>query len=157
MGLIWITVKIVSKNEDPTRLSNGVTEQITRHFDPPTRISGTPSLRHRENAAYEFKVNENRGMARTLRWEPLNMGRDRSDQGVDVGCHEHIADALYLSAELLKLANEPREDCEHDGCLLLDGVVRDCAWKIRQVALQWRADLAALDGVEKEQLKEVKR
>jgi hypothetical protein len=87
----------------------------------------------------------------------LNMGRDRSDQGVDVGCHEHIADALYLSAELIKLANEPREDCEHDGCLLLDGVARDCAWKIRQVALQWRADLAALEGVEGEQLKEVKR
>ena len=73
-----------------------------------------------------------------------------------MGCPEHIADALYLSAELLKLANEPREDCEHDGCLLLDGVVRDCAWKIRQVALQWRADLAALDGVEEEQLKELK-
>jgi hypothetical protein len=24
--------------------------------------------------------------------------------------------------------------------MLLDGVVRDCAWKIRQAALQWRLD-----------------
>ena len=65
-----------------------------------------------------------------------------------MGCQEHIARALNLSIELLKLANEPREDCEHDGCLVLDGVARDCAWKIRQVALQWRVDLAALDGVD---------
>jgi hypothetical protein len=25
--------------------------------------------------------------------------------------------------------------------MLLDGVVRDCAWKIRQAALQWHRDL----------------
>lgn len=61
-------------------------------------------------------------------------------------CHQHVAQALQLSAELLKLAKEQPEDCEHDGCLLLDGVVRDCAWKIRQAALQLRVELAALDG-----------
>ena len=65
-----------------------------------------------------------------------------------MGCHEHVARALHLSAELLKLANEPREECAHDGCLLLDGVARDCAWKIRQVALQWRIDLATLEELE---------
>jgi len=65
-----------------------------------------------------------------------------------VECDHHIARALHLSSELLKLANEQREDCEHDGCLLLDGVARDCAWKIRQVALQWRVDLAALNGID---------
>jgi hypothetical protein len=84
-------------------------------------------------------------------------GRYRPEQGVDVGCQEHVARALNLSAELLKLANEPREDCEHDGCLVLDGVARDCAWKIRQVALQWRVDLAVLDGldgIEKTKMKE---
>ena len=66
-------------------------------------------------------------------------------------CDHHIARALHLSSELLKLANEQREDCEHDGCLLLDGVARDCAWKIRQVALQWRVDLVALEGVDEKQ------
>ena len=71
-----------------------------------------------------------------------------------MACDHHIADALRLSSELLKLANEPRDDCEHDGCLLLDGVARDCAWKIRQVALQWRVDLAALDCVDMEQAQE---
>lgn len=74
-----------------------------------------------------------------------------------MGCHQHIASALHLSAELLKLANEPREECDHDGCLLLDGVVRDCAWKIRQVALQWRADLAALNGKDDQEKTGVRR
>lgn len=68
-----------------------------------------------------------------------------------MGCDQHVARALRLSAELLELANEPREECRHDGCLLLDGVARDCAWKIRQVALQWLIDLVALDRIEDQQ------
>jgi len=48
---------------------------------------------------------------------------------------------LRLSAELLELADEQRDECLHDSCMLLDGVVRDCAWKVRQAALQWRLDL----------------
>ena len=55
-------------------------------------------------------------------------------------CEHHVAEALQLSSELLSLANEQRSQCEHDACMLLDGVVRDCAWKIRQAALQWRLD-----------------
>jgi hypothetical protein len=53
-------------------------------------------------------------------------------------CQEHVSEALRLSTELMNLADEPRDSCEHDGCMLLDGVIRDCAWKIRQAALQWR-------------------
>lgn len=56
-------------------------------------------------------------------------------------CQDHVSEALRLSAELMKLADAQRGDCEHDGCILLDGVIRDCAWKIRQAALQWRLDL----------------
>jgi len=52
-----------------------------------------------------------------------------------------VSEALRLSAELLKIANDQEIQCEHDGCLLLDGVIRDSAWKIRQAALQWRIDL----------------
>ena len=58
-----------------------------------------------------------------------------------MSCHHHVSEALRLSAEIIELANEERKGCEHDGCLLLDGVVRDCAWKIRQAALQWCLDL----------------
>jgi len=56
-------------------------------------------------------------------------------------CQDHVSEALRLSAELMKLADEQRGGCEHDGCILLDGVIRDCAWKIRQASLQWRLDL----------------
>ena len=56
-------------------------------------------------------------------------------------CDEHIARALELSDQLLELANADRNGCEHDGCLLLDGIVRDSALKIRQVALRWRYEL----------------
>lgn len=61
--------------------------------------------------------------------------------GRTVACDHHVAEALRLSAELLKIADEQQNQCEHDGCILLDGVIRDSAWKIRQAALQWRIDL----------------
>ena len=56
-------------------------------------------------------------------------------------CDEHIARALELADSLLELANADRNGCEHDGCLLLDGIVRDSALKLRQVALRWRFEL----------------
>lgn len=64
-------------------------------------------------------------------------------------CHDHVSEALRLSSELLRLADERRDRCEHDSCLLLDGVVRDCAWKLRQAALQWRLDLSDSRSAEK--------
>jgi hypothetical protein len=72
-----------------------------------------------------------------------------TDQENSVACHHHVAEALRLSAELLELADEQREGCDHDGCLLLDGMMRDCAWKIRQAALQWRLDLGESRIVER--------
>jgi hypothetical protein len=65
-----------------------------------------------------------------------------------LNCQEHVTEALRLSAKLMKLADEQRSSCEHDGCMLLDGVIRDCAWKIRQAALQWRLDLGARGEIE---------
>jgi len=62
-------------------------------------------------------------------------------------CQDHVSEALRHSAELMKLADEQRSGCNHDGCMLLDGVMRDCAWKIRQAALQWRLDLGERDDV----------
>ncbi len=58
-----------------------------------------------------------------------------------MNCEQHIARALELSDQLIELANADRNGCEHDGCLLLDGIVRDSALKIRQVALRWRYEL----------------
>ena len=65
-----------------------------------------------------------------------------------MACHDHVSEALRLSAELLGLADEQRDICEHDGCMLLDGVVRDCAWKVRQAAIQWRLDLDEQNSAE---------
>ena len=58
-----------------------------------------------------------------------------------MGCQEHVSEALRLAAELLALADGDRNGCEHDACMLLDGVIRDCGWRIRHGALQWRLDL----------------
>lgn len=53
-----------------------------------------------------------------------------------MNCDEHVQRALRLTTELLDLANEERDDCRHDHCLLLDGILRDCAMQIRKQALQ---------------------
>jgi hypothetical protein len=60
-----------------------------------------------------------------------------------------VSEALRLSALLMQLADDRKDSCEHDGCMLLDGVVRDCAWKIREAALQWRLGLDETRRAEK--------
>jgi len=54
-----------------------------------------------------------------------------------------VDQALELSSRLLELANEPRETCEHDGCLVLDGVLLDCALEIRRSATLRRYELSS--------------
>jgi hypothetical protein len=51
-----------------------------------------------------------------------------------VDCRTHRELSIQLSELLLKHANKARPECEHDGCLILDGVMRDCALKIRRLA-----------------------
>ena len=48
-----------------------------------------------------------------------------------------------MSAQLLEVANGDHDGCELDGCLLLDGLVRDSAMKIRQEALLLQRRLEA--------------
>lgn len=72
--------------------------------------------------------------------EPRESPRFGSEWRWPLKCEHHVSEALRLSTELLSLVNEQRSQCEHDACMLLDGIVRDCAWKIRQAALQWRLD-----------------
>ncbi len=57
-------------------------------------------------------------------------------------CRTHVDQALELSSRLLELANEPREECDHDGCLVLDGVLLDCALEIRRTATLRRTELS---------------
>ncbi len=62
-------------------------------------------------------------------------------------CQDHTAEVMELSRELLRIADSQREECDHDGCLLLDGVVRDCGWQLRNAALHWQNQLDILHDV----------
>ena len=49
-------------------------------------------------------------------------------------CNEHIKESLDLVRSLIILADEGERDSQDDGCRLLYGVIRDCAYKIRNEA-----------------------
>ena len=49
-------------------------------------------------------------------------------------CNENIRKALELARELTVLADEGDSNGEDDGCHVLYGVIRDCAYKIRAQA-----------------------
>ncbi len=53
-------------------------------------------------------------------------------------CNEHIREALELARQLIVLADEGDLDSEDDGCRVLYGVVRDCAYTIRAQASRER-------------------
>ena len=60
-------------------------------------------------------------------------------------CQEHAAKVMELSQELLNLTKSLREECDHDGCLLLDGIVLDCGWRLRNAAQRWHSKLQILE------------
>ena len=49
-------------------------------------------------------------------------------------CNEHLREALELARRLIILSDQGDLDSEDDGCHILYGVVRDCAYKIRMQA-----------------------
>jgi hypothetical protein len=49
-------------------------------------------------------------------------------------CNEHIVEVLEMARQLLILADLGDLDSQDDGCGVLYGVVRDCAYKIRAQA-----------------------
>ena len=51
-------------------------------------------------------------------------------------CARHAELALELSEGLLALSSGDHGECERADCLLLDGIVRDCARAVRQAALE---------------------
>lgn len=58
-------------------------------------------------------------------------------------CFNHLNEALVISRAMMQLADRREVDCSHDGCLLLDSVIRDCAYKIRAAAERFRCELEA--------------
>ncbi|MBM4148468.1 MAG: hypothetical protein FJ224_05440 [Lentisphaerae bacterium] len=49
---------------------------------------------------------------------------------------ENLSSAIRLADEMNSLANDGDEYSQDDGCCVLYGIVRDCAFKIRLRALQ---------------------
>ncbi|MFC1737342.1 hypothetical protein ACFL1X_14615 [Candidatus Hydrogenedentota bacterium] len=49
-------------------------------------------------------------------------------------CNEHIRTALEMARKLTILADDGEAEMEDDGCGVLYGVVRDCAYRIRAEA-----------------------
>jgi hypothetical protein len=51
-------------------------------------------------------------------------------------CHEYQDHQLALVGTLLLLADRHDTECELDDCLLLNGAIRDFAYKLRGIARQ---------------------
>ena len=49
-------------------------------------------------------------------------------------CDKHILKTLELTAEMIDLANRGDEDRQDTGCGVLYGVLRDSAYKLKQLA-----------------------
>jgi hypothetical protein len=60
-----------------------------------------------------------------------------------MSCALEVDRRLDLARQLLDLANEHGMECGQDECLLLDGVVRDCAYKIQAAVQLWRREVEA--------------
>lgn len=65
---------------------------------------------------------------------------------INMGCKTHMVDALLAADRLLDLADKQGTECGHDGCLLLDGILRDCAMQIRRVVADSEARLFITPG-----------
>ncbi|NQU42596.1 hypothetical protein HQ520_04875 [bacterium] len=61
------------------------------------------------------------------------MPEDNAHQSYEA-CNENIRRALELARSLIILADEGEAESRDDGCVVLFGVLRDCAYKIRAEA-----------------------
>lgn len=48
--------------------------------------------------------------------------------------NRYVLKALQMAEALMDAANKGEADCDDDGCRILFGVMRDCAYKIRKHA-----------------------
>lgn len=49
-------------------------------------------------------------------------------------CDKHIIEALDLSERLINLSEAGDRYAQDDNCVILYGIIRDCAYKIKQAA-----------------------
>jgi hypothetical protein len=66
-------------------------------------------------------------------------------------CNQHILEALELSRKLFILSDEGESDAEDNSCVVLYGVIRDAAYKIRNHAERERQQHIQQRKWEKEQ------
>ena len=59
---------------------------------------------------------------------------DNGHKAKDDRCNEHIRETLECVRRLIILADDGEADSMDDGCVLLYGVIRDCAYRIRALA-----------------------
>lgn len=49
-------------------------------------------------------------------------------------CNKNIVDALELAKQMIILSDKGSESSDDDSCILLYGVIRDAAYRIKQLA-----------------------
>ena len=49
-------------------------------------------------------------------------------------CRKYFLEAIQLSDQFIKLANDAQSDCDDDRCMVLFGIILDSASKIRLAA-----------------------
>ena len=49
-------------------------------------------------------------------------------------CDRNIKNTIQLAKEMIELANKGDIDREDNGCGILYGILRDCAYKLKQLA-----------------------
>lgn len=54
----------------------------------------------------------------------------------NISAIEHLRESVALSEKMLDLADRGVDGCQDDGCLVVYGIMRDCAYKIRVSAQQ---------------------
>jgi hypothetical protein len=71
-------------------------------------------------------------------------------------CNTYIRKAMEMARKLTILADEADASCEDDGCSVMSGIIRDCAYKIRNRAEHER-DARKVLGMWDEDLAEHRR
>ena len=44
-----------------------------------------------------------------------------------------VIEAIELSEGMLRIADRGMQDCDEDGCIILYGAIRDCAYRIKRI------------------------
>lgn len=61
-------------------------------------------------------------------------------------CNQNIVDVLGLVKEMIILSDKGGAASEDDSCIMMYGVVRDCAYKIKKLAEEEKGRHVAADG-----------